>query len=121
MHRLETVCPNFSSTRNAYQAVMELLSRKVRKSKSVGQFFFPGAGIDLAPFSAAGIDPRTPSDGGAGLPSAGAVVPARTLPEHGPTLVEAEAFAQRLTVADFGAVTHLDQGTLADIGAFFKA
>lgn len=42
MHKFEdSVCPNFSSTRNAYQAVAELLARKVRRSKSVNKFYFP--------------------------------------------------------------------------------
>ena len=41
MHRMEELCPNFSSSRNAYQAVLELLARKVRKSRSVGRFWYP--------------------------------------------------------------------------------
>ncbi|CAD7960736.1 unnamed protein product [Amoebophrya sp. A25] len=53
-HQLEdVVCPNLGSSRNAYQAVLELLSRKVRKSPQNSAdggpaFFFPNVD-EMAP------------------------------------------------------------------------
>ncbi|CAD7964991.1 unnamed protein product [Amoebophrya sp. A120] len=44
-HQLENVCPNLGSSRNAYQATLELLGRKVRKSRSLDRFFYPVEGI----------------------------------------------------------------------------
>merc|ERR1712113_743621 len=53
-HELEQVeaniCPGLSSSRNAFQAVVELLSRRVRRTRAdVGMFYVPDPERDYIP------------------------------------------------------------------------